>query len=104
MIATILDAALRSLLLAILVWSALRIFRVRNVLAERAAWAAVLASALVMPAVLPLSARWSVFPAEKLIIPSNFVRTQSSSTPAAHPASVMLIAGDGSTTVLAAPD
>ena len=51
------EAALRSVLLALAVWIGLRIFSVRNVLAQKAAWGLVLASALVMPLVLPMAAR-----------------------------------------------
>ena len=102
-IPTIFDAALRSVILAILVWVGLRIFRVRSVLAERAAWAAVLASALLMPAVLPLSARWQLFPSETLVIPSRFVRMQASQLQERRPASAKLVADDGATIVLAVP-
>src|SRR5579862_715129 len=102
--ATILDAALRSLLLAILVWSALRIFRVRNVLAERAAWAAVLASALLMPAVLPLSSQWRILPSETLVIPSKFVPVESAPPRGQQPASAQIPAGFVATAAPAFPD
>ena len=45
----LLEAALRSVLLALAVWAGLRIFSVRNVLAQKAAWGLVLVSALGMP-------------------------------------------------------
>jgi len=77
MIATFVDAALRSLLLAIAVWAGLRVFRVRNVLAQKAAWAAVLAGALLMPALLLLSVRWHLLPQETLVLPSQFARLQA---------------------------
>ena len=53
----LLEAALRSLLLASAVWIGLRLFAVRNVLAQKAAWGLVLASAVLMPVVLPMAAR-----------------------------------------------
>ena len=57
------EAALRSALLALAVWIGLRILGVRNVLAQKASWGLVLAGALVMPMVLPLAAHWNVLPA-----------------------------------------
>jgi BlaR1 peptidase M56 len=58
MISSILvEAALRSVLLALAVWIGLRMLGVRNVLAQKAAWGLVLAGALVMPMILPVAAR-----------------------------------------------
>ena len=57
MIATMLEAALRSVILALAVWAGLRIFRVRNVVAQKAAWGLVLAAALLMPILAPQLAR-----------------------------------------------
>src|SRR6185503_15786688 len=59
----LLEAAFRSVLLALAVWAGLRIFGVRNVLAQKAAWGLVLVSALGMPILLPYAAHWSVLPA-----------------------------------------
>jgi beta-lactamase regulating signal transducer with metallopeptidase domain len=68
----VLEAALRSLLLALAVWIGLRVFRVRNVLAQKAAWGIVLAAALTMPVVLPMAAHWSVLPANvRVVIPAD---------------------------------
>ena len=64
------EAAFRSVLLALAVWIGLRIFGVRNVLAQKAAWGLVLAGALVMPMVLPVAAH---APAA-LVIPAKVVR------------------------------
>ena len=67
-----LEAALRSVLLAMAVWIGLRVFNVRNVLAQKAAWGVVLASALAMPIVLPFAAHWSVLPASvRVTIPAD---------------------------------
>lgn len=65
---TILEAALRSLLLACAVWAGLRAFRVRNVIAQKAAWGLVLATALLMPALM----RWQSFlPGLAVTLPAN---------------------------------
>jgi len=56
MISSILvEAAVRSALLAVAVWIGLRIFGERNVLAQKCAWGLVLAGALSMPMVLPMA-------------------------------------------------
>ncbi|MGA7107781.1 MAG: M56 family metallopeptidase [Terracidiphilus sp.] len=64
MIPTMIEAALRSMLVALAVWAGLRVFRVRNVLAQKACWGLVLAAALLMP----LLVRW---PALSRILPPN---------------------------------
>jgi beta-lactamase regulating signal transducer with metallopeptidase domain len=58
MMLAVLEAALRSLALAVVVGAGLRVFRVRNVLALKAAWGLVLASALFMPLLAPWLARF----------------------------------------------
>jgi hypothetical protein len=68
MIPTMMEAALRSLLLALAVWAGLRIFRVRNVLAQKSAWGLVLASALLMPVLAPLAARWQLLPTSAAVV------------------------------------
>jgi beta-lactamase regulating signal transducer with metallopeptidase domain len=68
----LLEAALRSVLLALAVWAGLRVFGVKNVLAQKAAWGLVLVSALTMPLLLPFSAHWSVLPANvRVVIPAD---------------------------------
>src|SRR5579863_7470016 len=62
------EAALRSLLLALAVWAGLRIFRVRNVLAQKACWGSVLAVALAMPFLVSWSARWQIFPSSLTLV------------------------------------
>jgi hypothetical protein len=72
MMPTLIEAALRSLLLALAVWIGLRAFRVRNVLAQKTAWGLVLASAISMPLLAPLAARWRPSPAlAALTLPSD---------------------------------
>ena len=72
MIEVFVEAALRSLLAGLAVALGLRIFRVRNVLAQKAAWGLVLVSALAMPLLLPITARWHLLPAGvNLILPAH---------------------------------
>jgi beta-lactamase regulating signal transducer with metallopeptidase domain len=68
MISSMFEAALRSLLLALAVWAGLRIFRVRNVLAQKAAWGLVLAAALFMPLLAPLAGRLRVLPVSAAVV------------------------------------
>ncbi len=82
MMAAFVDAALRSLLLAAAVWAAFCVFRVRNVIALKRAWASVLVCALLMPAVLPFAARWRVFPAASFVVPAALKRVASVIEPA----------------------
>jgi len=66
----ILESALRALALAIAAWAALRLFRVRNVLAQKCAWTVVLAASLTMPVLLHISAQWPTLPVATLRIPA----------------------------------
>ena len=59
MISILIEAALRALVVALTVGTGLRLFRVSNVLAQKAAWGLVLAAAVAMP----LMMRWQVLPA-----------------------------------------
>ncbi len=59
MLSSFFEAALRSLTLAVLVWTGLRAFRIHNVIYQRLAWTTVLAGALLMPFLLPFTARWA---------------------------------------------
>jgi beta-lactamase regulating signal transducer with metallopeptidase domain len=71
MISVLIEAALRSLLVGLSVAVGLRIFRVRNVPAQKAAWGLVLASALAMPLLLPFTAQWHLLPARvKVVLPA----------------------------------
>ena len=67
------EAALRSALLALAVWMGLAsCWSVRNVLAQKAAWGLVLAGALAMPLVLPMASHWSVLPANvRVVLPAD---------------------------------
>ena len=48
------------------------VLKVRNVLAQKAAWGLVLAGALAMPLVLPMASHWSVLPANvRVVLPAD---------------------------------
>src|SRR5581483_12329055 len=88
MMPTLIEAALRSLILALAVWAGLRIFRVRNVVAQKVAWGLVLAAATFMPILAPWLGR--VLPAgASITVPVHAV------VPAYHePASATLAEPD----------
>ncbi len=66
------EAAFRSVFLALAVWMGLGVLKVRNVLAQKAAWGLVLAGAVAMPLVLPMAAHWSVLPANvRVVLPAD---------------------------------
>ena len=69
MLAGLIEAVLRSLILALIVWAGLRIFRIRNVVSQRYAWAVVLVGSLLMPFALPFTARWHVVPVAMMPAP-----------------------------------
>ncbi len=58
MIPSMLEIALRGLLVAAAVWAGLRLLGVRDVRAQKSAWVLVLAAAVLMPLLLPLAVRW----------------------------------------------
>jgi beta-lactamase regulating signal transducer with metallopeptidase domain len=55
------EAAMRALAAAVVLWAAMRLLRVENVLAQKAAWGLVLAAALAMPLLMraPLLPKWA---------------------------------------------
>jgi len=59
----IIEAALRAILAALVVWAGLRLLRVGNVLAQKTAWALVLAAAVAMPLLM----RWQSLPAFAIV-------------------------------------
>jgi beta-lactamase regulating signal transducer with metallopeptidase domain len=66
------EAALRSVFLALAVWILLGVLKVRNVMAQKAAWGLVLAGAVAMPLVLPMASHWSVLPANvRVVLPAD---------------------------------
>jgi DUF4097 and DUF4098 domain-containing protein YvlB len=69
--AALIEAVLRSLILALIVWAVLRIFHVQNVVSQRYAWIAVLVGSLLMPLALPFTARWQVLPLATIPTPAS---------------------------------
>jgi BlaR1 peptidase M56/Putative adhesin len=67
MIPVLIEAALRSLLVGVVVAVGLRVFRIHNVVAQKTAWALVLTAALAMPLLLPTIGRWQILPASASI-------------------------------------
>src|SRR5579862_1145085 len=67
MILVLIEAALRSILVGLVVAVGLRVFRVHNVVARKAAWGLVLTAALAMPWLLPTVGRWQLVPASASI-------------------------------------
>ncbi len=78
----VLEASLRAALAAFAVWTALRILRVRNVLAQKAAWVTVLGAALVMPLLM----RWQGLPSWAAIKLSAPFLTTTAGVPSHAPA------------------
>jgi TonB family protein len=64
MITVILESSLRTLLLTVIVWAILRVFRVSHVVALKIAWCLVLAAAVAMP----FLARWRTFGFRPLVL------------------------------------
>jgi len=88
MIPSLIEIALRALLLAAAVWAGLRLLRVRDVLAQKTAWGMVLAVSLLMPLLLPVIHRLGVLPASiTLALPqrlaSPVAKTAAPKTPIA---------------------
>lgn len=83
MIAGLIEAALRSLFLALVVWAGLRLFRIENVVSQRCAWAAVLVGSLLMPFALSFTARWQVLPLAMIPAPASLDHLRSALAPAA---------------------
>jgi len=84
---SIFEAALRSLLLAVLVWASLRVFRVHNVMYQRLAWTAVLAGALLMPFLLPFTVHWAQLTFTTIPASAPLHRLQAALSPAESAAS-----------------
>lgn len=70
MVPVLIEAALRSLLVGLAVAVGLRVFRVRYVCAQKAAWDLVLIAALSMPLLLPITAQWQ-FVRASIVLPAH---------------------------------
>ena len=72
MIPVLIEAALRSLLVGLVVAVGLRVFRIHNVVAQKAAWGLVLTAALAMPWLLPTVGRWQLLPeSASIVLPAH---------------------------------
>ena len=68
----LIETALRSLLVALVVWAGMQALRTRNVLAQKAAWSGVLGAALLMPLLVTAAARWPELPGNAgIVLPAN---------------------------------
>jgi len=67
MIPVLIEAALQSLVVGMVVAVGLRLFRIHNVVAQKAAWGLVLTAALAMPWLSPAVGRWQLLPASASI-------------------------------------
>ena len=68
MIHVLIDAAMRSLFVGLIVAVGLRAFRIRNVFAQKAALGLVLVGALAMPLLMPIAGRLQLLPANASIV------------------------------------
>ena len=68
MIPVLIDAAMRSLFVGLIVGLSLRVFRIRNVFAQKAAFGLVLVGALAMPLLMPIADRLQLLPANASIV------------------------------------
>ena len=100
----LMEAAVRSVFLALAVWMGLGALKVRNVPAQKAAWGLVLAGAVAMPMVLPMASHWSVLPANvRVVLPADpetlleelQARIQAKRSPEQKPSAVSATAGEG---------
>src|SRR5271170_3360310 len=85
MMTILLESAARTLVLAAAAWVALRILRVRHVVAQKIAWTLVLAAAVTMP----FLARWHWITLRPVTVPASWVsafRASASPTLATVPA------------------
>jgi beta-lactamase regulating signal transducer with metallopeptidase domain len=62
------ESGLRALVFALVVWAGLRAFGVKNVVALKAAWGAVLCAALAMPLLMSAVASWNWMPTNFVVV------------------------------------
>jgi beta-lactamase regulating signal transducer with metallopeptidase domain len=91
----LIEAAIRSLILALMVWVGLRVFRIQNVACQRRAWIAVLMGSFLMPFVLPFTACWRVPPLASIVAPALLDHYKSVTAPVAAITSLTtVVSGD----------
>jgi hypothetical protein len=83
MISSLVEAAFRSIGVALIVGVGLSVFRVRNVLAQKAAWSLVLAAALVMPIAQSLPQSWRGHVPLTIHVPAVFWQQGQTQAPTA---------------------
>jgi beta-lactamase regulating signal transducer with metallopeptidase domain len=94
------EAALRAILAALTVWSGLRLFRVSDVVAQKAAWVLVLTAAVAMPVMM----RWQGPPAcVTLHMPASMPQLAPESSPAAESAPERVLPAIAQPRLTAAP-
>jgi beta-lactamase regulating signal transducer with metallopeptidase domain len=88
----LLEATLRALIAALAVWAVMRLLRIRNVLAQKAAWGLVLIAALTMPLLM----RWQWVPTWAAVsLPTPSWAEMVAHTPFAAPAPAASISPSG---------
>ncbi len=94
MTATMIEAAVRALLFALVVGAGLRLFRVSNVPVRKAAWTLVLVASLAMPFLMgaPAIANWKAQWGWAVPIPMGRVATDASVTPRVYAAPLVAAA------------
>ena len=83
MLFALVQAALRSIILALVVRVGLQIFRIHNIALQRCAWTAVLIGSLLMPFALPFTAHWHALPVATIPTSASLDRLQSALAPMA---------------------
>ena len=79
----LLESAMRGLIAAVAVWFGLRVFRVRNVPAQKAAWGLMLLAALAMPLVMrsPWLPAWTAIKLPTALLPAKAARPAAAAVP-----------------------
>jgi beta-lactamase regulating signal transducer with metallopeptidase domain len=96
----LLEATLRALIAAFAVWAGLRILRVKNVPAQKAAWGLMLIAALAMPLLM----RWQLVPAWTAVkLPITSLAKMAAPAPISTPAPVAPISSPGKPETIAQP-
>lgn len=96
----LLEATLRALIAALAVWAGMRLLRVRNVLAQKAAWGLVLVAALAMPFLM----RWQWVPAWASVnLPTASLATMAAPAPFSAPAPATSVSPSGMPKSMAQP-
>ena len=84
MLFALVQAALRSIILALVIRVGLQIFRIHNIALQRCAWTAVLIGSLLMPFALPFTAHWHALPVATIPTSASLDRLQSALAPIQH--------------------